>query len=339
LKLAKLSSVLALLSGSCGVIEQGALQPLAPKAFAIAQLGALFFWICLAVFVLVLGASVYAFARSTRRARGSELTPLSPAVDGEQRLAQAVTASTLVSLVLLAVLLVASIATGRDLDGKPVKEPLRVKITAHQWWWQIEYPGSRPDEQVATANELHIPAGRPVELELTSADVIHSFWLPNLDGKHDLIPSHVVKTVISAERTGAYAGRCAEFCGYQHAHMDLLLVAQTPSEFEAWLVAQRQPAAEPKTTSQQHGRELVERGACALCHTIAGTKALGGTGPDLTHLASRRTLAAGAATRDRAALSSWIQNPQRLKPGSQMPTIDLAPADLAAVVDYLEALP
>jgi cytochrome c oxidase subunit 2 len=120
--------------------------------------------------------------------------------------------------------------------------------------------------------------------------------------------------------------------------MDILLVAQTPSEFEAWLVAQRQPAAVAKTATAQRGRELVESGACALCHTVAGTKALGSTGPDLTHLASRRTLAAGAAVREPAALASWIENPQRLKPGSQMPSIDLSPADLAAVVEYLEGL-
>ncbi len=328
---------LALLSSAC-VWQQGALQPFAPKALAIAELGSLFFWICLAVFLLVVGAAVWAFARGARRGHGSELTPLRPSPEGERRLSHAVTASTLVSLLLLAVLLVASIATGRDLDGIRAQKPVRVKITAHQWWWQIEYPGTRPDEQVTTANELHIPAGRPVELELTSADVIHSFWLPNLDGKYDLIPSHFVKAVISADRVGTYAGRCAEFCGYQHAHMDLLLIAQTPSEFEAWLAAQREPAAEPKTTGQRRGREVVESGACALCHTIAGTKALGGTGPDLTHLASRRTLAAGAAVRDPAALASWIQNPQRLKPGSQMPTIDLAAADLAAVVEYLETL-
>jgi cytochrome c oxidase subunit 2 len=337
LKTAEVTCALGLLSSGC-VWQEAALQPLGPKAHAIAALGSLFFWICLAVLLSVVGAAVYAFARGARKARGSAPTPLTPNAGGERQLTHAVTASTVVSLVLLAVLLVASIATGRDLDGIAGDKPLRVKVTAHQWWWQIEYPGERPDEQVVTANELHIPAGRAVELELTSADVIHSFWIPNLDGKHDLIPSHTIKTVISADRVGAYAGRCAEFCGYQHAHMDLVLIAHTPSEFEAWLVAQRQPAAEPTTASARRGRELVEGGACALCHTIAGTKALGSTGPDLSHLASRRTLAAGAAVRDRAALESWIRNPQRLKPGSQMPSIDLAPADLAAVVEYLEAL-
>jgi cytochrome c oxidase subunit II len=337
LKPCRCLAALSLLSAGCSW-QQGALQPLAPKAVAIAELGSLFFWICLAVLLAVVGAAVWAFVRAAWLAQGRDLTPLLPRAEGERKLTHAVTASTLVSLVLLAVLLVASIATGRNLSEGVVEQPLRIKITAHQWWWQIEYPGARPDEQVVTANELHIPAGRPVQLELTSADVIHSFWLPNLDGKHDLIPSHLVKTVISADHTGIYAGRCAEFCGYQHAHMDLLLIAQTPSEFEAWLVAQRQPGAEPKTLAAQRGRELVESGACALCHTVAGTKALGGTGPDLTHFASRRTLAAGAAARDTAALTSWIQNPGRLKPGSQMPSIDLSPGDLAAVVTYLETL-
>jgi cytochrome c oxidase subunit 2 len=249
-----------------------------------------------------------------------------------------VSASTVVAVLLLAIMLVASIATGRNLRDFAPPKPLRVKITAHQWWWRIEYPGDRPDEQVVTANELYVPAGQPVELELTSADVIHSFWIPNLDGKHDLIPSHVLKTQILAELPGAYAGRCAEFCGYQHAHMDLLLVAKPPGEFQAWLAQQRGPGAEPQTASERRGQELVERGPCALCHTIAGTKALGGTGPDLTHFASRATLAAGAAPNDRQSLTSWLRAPNSLKPGAQMPAVALGPDDLAAVVGYLESL-
>ena len=330
-------SAVGLASSGC-VWQQGALQPMGPKALAIAELGGIFFWICLAVFVAVVAAAIWAVARGARAARGTDSKPLEPKPATEWRLTQAVTASTIVSLVLLAALLVASVATGRGLSPVSDRRTLRVKITAHQWWWKIEYPGQRPDEHVVAANELHVPVGQPVELELTSGDVIHSFWLPNLDGKHDLIPNHTIKTVLVAERVGAYAGRCAEFCGYQHAHMDLLLIAQTPSEFQAWLAGQRQHAAEPQTASQAHGRELIERGPCALCHTISGTKALGGTGPDLSHFGSRRTLGAGAAPRERAALEGWIRDPQQLKPGSQMPAIALPPADLAAMVDYLETL-
>jgi cytochrome c oxidase subunit 2 len=314
------------------------LQPKGPKASEIVQLGAVFFWICLVVLSLVVAAAIWAFWRGARRASTEGRAPLTPDQASERRLTRAVSVSTIVSILLLAVLLVASVATGRTLADFAPPKPLRVKVTAHQWWWKIEYPGDKPEDQAVTANELHVPAGMPVELELSSADVIHSFWIPNLDGKHDLIPSHIVKTMIQADMPGAYAGRCAEFCGYQHAHMDLLLVAEPPSEFQAWLAKQRQPAAEPQTPAEIRGREVVEHGPCALCHSIAGTKALGGVGPDLSHFAGRRTLGAGAAAREREALKSWIANPQQLKPGSQMPAVPLPPADLAAVVDYLETL-
>lgn len=329
--------LLCLLSSGC-VWRQGALQPKGPKAFEIIQLGALFFWVSLVVLSLMVLAAVWSFARGARRAENGGMESETPNPEVERRLTRAVTASTVVSLVLLAVLLVASVATGRNLQDFAPPKPLRIKVTAHQWWWKIEYPGDAPEDQAVTANELHVPAGTPVELELSSADVIHSFWIPNLDGKHDLIPSHTIKTLLQADQPGAYAGRCAEFCGYQHAHMDLLLVAETPSQFQAWLSAQRQPAAEPQTPTEIRGREVVEHGPCALCHTVAGTKALGGVGPDLSHFAGRRTLGAGAAAREREALKSWIANPAQLKPGSQMPAIELSSADLVAVVDYLESL-
>ena len=326
----------ALMMSGCAW-QQGALQPLGRQAVRIAGLGDLFLAITGLVFVLVVGTALWAFARGAKRARANDDAPiLEPS--GEPRLTRAVTASTVVSLLLLAILLIASVATGRSLSEFAPPKPLRVKITAYQWWWKIEYPGNHPDEQVVTANELHVPAGRPVELELKSGDVIHSFWLPNLDGKHDLIPSQPKKVLFEAERLGTYAGRCAEFCGYQHAHMDILLVAQTPSEFEAWLAGQRQPAAEPQTDRERRGREIMEQSACALCHTVSGTKALGGVGPDLSHLASRRTLATGAAVREREAMKAWLSNPQQLKPGTQMPAIALSSPDMAALLDYLETL-
>ncbi len=326
----------SLLSTGC-VWQQGALQPEAPKALAIARLGDLFFWIAVLVFVAVVSAAVWAFARAARGA-GADPAPVPRDPARERRLLRHVSASTAVSLLLLAVMLVASIATGRNLSDFGPSPPVRIKITAHQWWWKIEYPGRTPDEQVVTANEIYVPAGEPVELELTSADVIHSFWIPNLDGKHDLIPSHVTKTRIVAERAAVYSGRCAEFCGYQHAHMDLVLVAKPPSEFRAWLAAQRGPGAEPQTARERRGREVVEHGPCAICHTVAGTRALGGTGPDLSHFASRATLAAGAAANERSALTRWLQDPNALKPGAQMPAVPLSPSDLGAVVDYLESL-
>jgi cytochrome c oxidase subunit 2 len=327
----------ALLLSGC-MWQKGALEPLGPKASAIARLGGLFFWIAVGVFSLVVVAAVWAFVRGAGRRRDRDDEPLPTDALTELRLTRAVGASTLVSLLLLALLLVASVATGQDLADFAPPKPLLVKITAYQWWWKIEYPGQKPEDLVVTANELHVPVGRPVELELLSGDVIHSFWIPNLDGKHDLIPSHRLKTMLQADAPGDYPGRCAEFCGYQHAHMDLLLVAQPPSEFEAWLGAQWQHAHEPSSVSEQRGRELLEQRACRLCHNVSGTKALGGVGPDLTHLASRRTLAAGVSAMDRAALRSWLQNPQRAKPGTKMPAVDLMPDELESMLDYLGSL-
>lgn len=327
---------LSLLAAGCG--RQGALQPLAPKALAIARLGDLFFWISLFVFVAVVSAALWAFARAVRRGQSVDPAPLAGDPRREHRLTRAVAASTALSLVLLAIMLVASIATGRSLSDFGPSPPVRIKITAHQWWWKIEYPGRSPDEQTVTANELYVPAGEPVELELTSADVIHSFWIPNLDGKHDLIPTHVIKTRLMADQPGVYSGRCAEFCGYQHAHMDILLVAKPPTEFQAWLAAQRGPGAEPQTESEKRGRELMEQRPCALCHSVAGTKAQGGVGPDLTHFASRATLAAGAAANDRPSLERWLRDPNSLKPGAQMPAVPLSDAELTAIVDYLRSL-
>lgn len=330
-------TLLSLLLGCGCAWQQGALQPRGPKALAIAQLGSLFFWITFVVFLAVVGVAIWAFIRGARRGRGGTYA-FWPQQTTERKLTNAVTASTLFSLVLLAVLLVASVATGRRLTDFAPPEPVRIKVTAHQWWWKIEYPGDQPEDQVVTANELHVPAGRAIELELTSADVIHSFWLPNLDGKHDLIPSHTVKTIFRVDRTGDYAGRCAEFCGYQHAHMDLLLVAETPTQFQAWLSGQRQPGREPRTDLERRGRQVLEQGPCAQCHTVSGTRALGGVGPDLSHFASRATLAAGASVRDRRSLESWITEPSSLKPGAQMPAVALPRGELEALVSYLESL-
>lgn len=329
--------VAAFALGGC-VWRQGALQPKGPKASAIADLGTGFLVVTTLVLIAVVAAAIWAFVRGSQHALGPTSEPLATEPGAERQLTRVVSASTLTSLLLLAGLLVASVATGQHLADFAPPKPVRIKVTAHQWWWKIEYPGDAPQDAVVTANELHVPAGLPVELELSSADVIHSFWLPNLDGKHDLIPNHVIKTYLQADAPGDYAGRCAEFCGYQHAHMDLLLVAQTPRDFQAWLAAQRQPASEPQTEPERRGRELVERKPCAPCHTVSGTTALGGVGPDLSHLASRRTLAAGAALNDHAGLKGWLGNPQSYKPGTQMPAVELTPDELEAVVAYLESL-
>jgi cytochrome c oxidase subunit II len=207
---------------------------------------------------------------------------------------------------------------------------LTVKVIGHQFWWELRYPGAN----AVTANELHIPTRTRVDVEGSTADVIHSFWVPELNRKIDLIPGHVSRVLLYANRPGEYRGKCAEFCGLQHAHMDVIVFAQPRAQFDSWLRAQAAPA---RATSMR-GESVFVDNACANCHQIRGTAARGQVGPDLTHVASRTTLAAGTIANDRAHLEEWVHDPQHPKPGNKMPQVQLSPQDLHAVVDYLEAL-
>ncbi|HYD82403.1 MAG TPA: c-type cytochrome, partial [Opitutus sp.] len=194
------------------------------------------------------------------------------------------------------------------------------------------------NEVVETANEIHVPVGRPVHLQLRSADVIHSFWVPRLHGKRDLIPGRDTSLWIRADREGEYRGVCAEFCGHQHAHMQFVVVAQPAEEFEAWLAQQRTAAREPTTERQKRGREVFFSATCVMCHTVRGTPAGSRVGPDLTHFGSRRTLAAAALPNERAELAKWVLDPQSVKPGVRMPPHAFETEDLEALLDYLESL-
>jgi cytochrome c oxidase subunit 2 len=189
-----------------------------------------------------------------------------------------------------------------------------------------------------TANEIHVPAGRPVRLRLSSADVIHSFWVPQLMPKTDLIPGQVNETWLTANRPGIYRGQCAEYCGLQHALMAFLVVADGPAAFDRWVALQRAPAAEPAGTLATRGRQVLERTSCATCHTVRGTSARGTAGPDLTHLASRQQLGAGAVPNTPGHLGGWIANSQTIKPGNLMPPQPLTSEELQALIAYLETL-
>jgi cytochrome c oxidase subunit 2 len=206
-------------------------------------------------------------------------------------------------------------------------------VVGHQWWWEFQYP----ELGFVTANELHVPVGRRVELRLTSTDVIHSFWVPELQGKTDLIPGRENVAWIEADRPGVYGGQCAEYCGIQHTHMGLLVVAQPEAEYEQWAAGQRAPAVTPADSTTDRGRETFLR-ACALCHTVRGTPAGGRLGPDLTHLASRRTLAAGLLPNTAGHLGGWISNPQALKPGTRMPRVPLSRDEFRLLHQYLLTL-
>lgn len=214
-----------------------------------------------------------------------------------------------------------------------------IKIIGHQFWWELRYVGTPADRQFVTANEIHIPVGRPVDVELISQDVIHSFWVPVLHGKVDLIPGQDNYIRIQADQPGTYHGQCAEYCGEQHAHMGLLVVAQSEQDYQAWFNQQLEPAAQPTAEDAMHGHDVFMGAACVLCHTIRGTEAHGAVAPDLTHLASRQELASNSFPNDKADLEAWITHAQSMKPGAEMPDLaEFNGPDLRALVAYLQQL-
>jgi cytochrome c oxidase subunit 2 len=228
--------------------------------------------------------------------------------------------------------------TSRALARLPLADAVNIELTGHQWWWEARYLDADPAREFTTANELHIPVGRPVLVTLRADDVIHTLWIPNLQGKKDMIPGRTATLALRADRAGSYRGQCAEFCGVEHALMALLVEAEPNAAYEAWAARQRSPAAAALDASALRGRDVFMRGACAGCHTVAGTAARGRKGPDLSHLASRRSIGAGMFPNNRGHLAGWIEDPQSLKPGVTMPPNALAPGDLHALLAYLETL-
>ena len=242
-------------------------------------------------------------------------------------------------VVVLTVLLVLSLrALGALSPQRGEAAALTIEVTGRQWWWEVRYLDAEPSRAFATANEIRIPVGTRVKVKLRAHDVIHSFWVPGLQGKTDMIPGRTTITWIEADRAGRWRGQCAEFCGLQHAKMALVVVAEEPARFGQWLEAQRRPAAEPADSVTLAARETFLRTGCTFCHTVRGTPAAGRTGPDLTHLASRLTLAAGELPNTHGHLAGWVVQPQALKPGSHMPAVPLQPHELHAVVHYLRSL-
>jgi cytochrome c oxidase subunit 2 len=240
----------------------------------------------------------------------------------------------------LMALAIASFFTDRGLahpngDAKPV---VSVELTANQWWWDAKYHFHDPSKDFRTANELHIPLGAATIIFLKSNDVIHSFWVPNLAGKQDVIPGHVNDIVLVPTKAGHYRGQCAEYCGLQHAHMALDIVVDTPADYARWLAQQTQPAATPTDPQALAGYNYFMNKQCSACHTVTGTPAGGQVAPDLTHVASRATIAAGTLPNRTGSLHAWIADPQGVKPGNNMPYIGLNADELHAVVAYLETL-
>jgi cytochrome c oxidase subunit II len=292
---------------------------------------------CTLVFVGIMTALAMALRRAPRARRD---TP--PAIEllerREPTVTRVVQVGVAVATVLLIALLGASVYTSRALARLPLTDALHIDLTAHQWWWEARYDDTQPSHVFVTANELHVPVGRPVLLTLRASDVIHSFWVPSLVGKKDLIPGREATVAFRADRAGVYRGQCAEFCGYQHAKMALFVIADEPAAWQRWAEGQRTPAAVPRTAQEARGREVFETGTCAMCHAVTGTRAGGRQAPDLTHVASRLTLAAGAIPNDVAARSAWIVDPQAIKPGANMPGTNLSPQDMAAITAFLGSL-
>jgi cytochrome c oxidase subunit II len=291
-------------------------------------------WILLGIAaVVVLVVSALVLAGALRRGR-----PEAGGVEREQEGLRWIMIGGIVvpSLVLVVVLVLA--VTTQAAIATPAGANLTVRVTGRQWWWEIRYLDRSPSLIATTANEIHIPVGRPVRLEVVSGDVIHSFWIPELAGKTDLIPGQENVMWLEADRPGVYHGQCAEYCGLQHAKMAMEVVAEPPDAFARWLERQRAPAAAPAGTNAAAGAQVFATTACGLCHTVRGTMAGGRLGPDLTHVAGRRTIAAGTVANTRGNLLGWIENPQAFKPGTLMPAVPLDGRELDDLTSYLQSL-
>ena len=311
--------------------------PAGAQAQAIADLWHWLLPICAIVFVAVMIALVLALVRAPR-ADVSTPPNLASLTTDEPRVTRAVIAAVGVSTILLLVLFAVSVATDRALAQLPLANALHIELTGYQWWWEARYDDRDASRIFVTANELHVPVGRPVIVTLVGADVIHSLWVPSLAGKKDLIPGREATVSFRADRAGVYRGQCAEFCGYQHAKMALYVVAELPDAYERWAARQRRPAVAPENDEAKRGRELFLARSCAMCHAVNGTPAQARHAPDLTHVASRMTLAAGALENTASNRAAWILDPQQFKPGTKMPPENLAPQELAALNAYLGSL-
>ena len=304
------------------------LDPAGPRASETAALW--WFMLALGVTVYVLVMALFGASLVTRPGGRFQLT--------ERLRNRLVIGGGLVApAAILLILLTADLRTLGAVAAPPSAPSVTIDVVGHQWWWEVRYP----DQQFATANEIHIPTGEIVLLHLSSVDVIHSFWVPRLAGKTDAVPGQQNTAWLQASAPGAYRGQCAEYCGIQHANMALSVFAEQPDEFHAWASAQHKSAQAPAQPDLARGAQAFASLGCISCHALryGGTAPTGGgIGPDLTHLASRRTIAAGVATNDTATLERWITNPQTLKQGTTMPPTNVDPETLHALAAYLSSL-
>ncbi len=312
---------------------QSVLHPGGPGASRLDGLLWVFTGVCGTIWLLVM----LILAIAVRRRHKPDRPKLQRDAGSERASAIIVGMAVAATVLIIGGLTFLSYAATRPLSGE-ADGALVIRLRGYQWWWQVTYVDPDPSRTVQTANEIHIPVGKPVRFELSSADVIHSFWVPNLMGKQDLIPGRSNQLTLTATQPGLYRGQCAQFCGLQHAHMALLVIAQDQAEFKAWRDAQVQQAASSDDPDADKGRQFVTSHACAACHTIRGTSAAGTLGPDLTHVAGRLTIAAGLLPTTRGSLAAWIVDPQTIKPGNNMPMVPMSADDVTSVSAYLSTL-
>lgn len=317
--------VIALLLAGC-TTAPSTLHPQGPGAARIAEL----WWILLAISSLVfLGVLIFLLFALFRRRRDDQAAN---SVRTGTRIV--LYAGIVMPTVILLTVFGFTLVTLNALSMPEIPEEYTIHVVGRQWWWEVRYP----HQQVETANEIHIPAGQPVRIVLSSDDVIHSFWVPELHGKLDLVPGMTNEFWLQADRPGVYVGECAEFCGIQHANMRFLVIAEPLEQYSAWLAAQQLPARQPEDSLALAGQQVFLRSDCLNCHTVAGTQATGKLGPNLTHLASRQTLAAATVPNNRGNLGGWIIDPQHTKPGALMPATSLTGSELQALLAYLATL-
>jgi cytochrome c oxidase subunit II len=331
-------ALLLLLGGCSGSGYQDVLLPRGPQAARIAD----FIWVSTALaaavfvaFCVILG---FGLIRAHRRARRGERNDL-PEKHGWHLV---IWGGLVVPSIILLGLIVFSSYTDRLLStlGDPAGASMvTIQVTGHQFWWEVEYVDhERPQRRFITANEIHIPTGQPVRFLLQTRDVIHSFWIPNLHGKIDMIPPRTNMMVLQADEPGIFRGQCAEFCGIQHAKMAFHVVAVPPAEFAAWWERQLQERPPPVEPVVARGEQIFMSNGCANCHAVSGTLARGRAGPDLSNFGSRMSIAAGVLPNTRGHLGGWISDPQDVKPGSYMPAVPMDGESLQALISYLHSL-
>jgi len=309
------------------------LEPHAPQSADIFR--TLVAFLCVAAVVWI--AVTIVLAVGLWRRPSPSRHPLALHLPFEKRAGQIVLGLGIATMITVLALSLVSYAGQRSVFAKD-PDALTLRITGHQWWWEVSYQADSPHLSFVTANEIRIPIDQPVRVKLESADVIHSFWVPSLTGKMDLITGQQNEIQFTAKTAGVYRGQCAEFCGLQHAHMAFAVIALPQDEFKRWRDHENQSAGSPIDPLAKQGEALFRARGCALCHAIRGTLAGGQLGPDLTHIGSRTTIAAGTLPLNSATLGAWLADPQHVKPGNLMPQMALQSDELIAIHHYLEQL-